>query len=313
MSRNDLLVRLLATVGGIVAVGLTAATIRSPVETGGSGGVGSEGRPSQPSVVESTEGGGAPVFLEYLVYAILLLIAVALVWYLIAHRREFVRSVAVWLVLVLVAAAVLWLVTSVWDGNPGAFKPPMEPTGNETGTGGDGLGGDSGNDGTALSVGPLFGLLALITAVFVGGLLVSRGTDRSESTAADPDESPGSDRTVEDAAAVGAAAGRAADRLENATDADNEIYRAWRELTRLLEVDRPESSTPREFASAAIEAGIDREHVDELTRLFEDVRYGDTETTPEMEARAVSVLRRIEATHAETDSSSESDRAGGGE
>nr|WP_303647825.1 DUF4129 domain-containing protein [Haloarchaeobius amylolyticus] len=99
-------------------------------------------------------------------------------------------------------------------------------------------------------------------------------------------------------AAVGAAAGRAADRLEDTTAVDNEVYRAWREMTTHLDVPDPQSSTPAEFAEAAVAAGMTREQVDELTALFEEVRYGGEAPTSDRETRAIDALRAIEAAHA---------------
>jgi len=69
-------------------------------------------------------------------------------------------------------------------------------------------------------------------------------------------------------------------------------------MTDHLEVRDPTSSTPAEFATAAVEAGMAREHVDELTELFEAVRYGGADVTEDRERRAVEALRRIEATYA---------------
>lgn len=103
-----------------------------------------------------------------------------------------------------------------------------------------------------------------------------------------------------DEAAVSRAAGEAADRIESAPDAaayENEVYRAWREMTRLLDVPRPAASTPGEFCRAALEAGLDPEASRTLTRAFEDVRYGTADPTTDRERRVVEALRRIEATH----------------
>lgn len=95
---------------------------------------------------------------------------------------------------------------------------------------------------------------------------------------------------------LGQLAGQAAERIEDddGSTVENEVYRAWREMTRPLAVDRPESSTPAEFATAAVDAGIRRDDVAELTELFADVRYGGYHPTEERERRAVTVLRRIE-------------------
>lgn len=176
-------------------------------------------------------------------------------------------------------------------------EPPAPPEEvNETDGGGSGTSGDG--DNGVFSMGPILFVLGVITAIFVGGLFATREAgDDDDPAPAEADPEP-DEHT--DAAAVASAAGRAADRIDTAggDDVDNEIYRAWQEMTELLEVSRPESSTPREFADAAIDAGLEREHVDELTRLFEDVRYGDAETTPAMEERALEVLRQIEDTYA---------------
>lgn len=100
---------------------------------------------------------------------------------------------------------------------------------------------------------------------------------------------------------VGRAAGRAADRIEASDEFDNEVYRAWAEMATSLEVDHPDSSTPAEFATAAVDAGMDREDVDELTGLFEAVRYGGFDADADRERRAVVALRNIERTYADAE------------
>ncbi|OYR45710.1 MULTISPECIES: DUF4129 domain-containing protein, partial [unclassified Halorubrum] len=59
----------------------------------------------------------------------------------------------------------------------------------------------------------------------------------------------------------------------------------------------PASSTPAEFAAAAVDAGVDAEPVGDLTAVFERVRYGGEEATEERERRAAEALRRIEERH----------------
>jgi hypothetical protein len=97
------------------------------------------------------------------------------------------------------------------------------------------------------------------------------------------------------------AAGRAADRIEGDASIDNEIYRAWVEMTEHLDVAHPESSTPGEFQRAAVDAGVNSETVGELTALFERVRYGAEPPTDETEARAVDALRAMEASSSHLD------------
>ncbi|QLH78081.1 DUF4129 domain-containing protein [Halosimplex rubrum] len=93
---------------------------------------------------------------------------------------------------------------------------------------------------------------------------------------------------------LAAAAGRAADRLEeHNADVDNEVYRAWWEMTSMLDVPNPDSATPGEFADAAVAAGMGEDDVAELTRLFEEVRYGQRDAVSR-EKVALSVFRSIE-------------------
>lgn len=94
-----------------------------------------------------------------------------------------------------------------------------------------------------------------------------------------------------------AAAGRAADRIEeHSVDVDNAVYRAWVEMTDLIEVDNPDVYSPGEFAETAVALGMDESDVSELTELFNEVRYGDRDASAR-EDRAVSVLRRIESAY----------------
>jgi hypothetical protein len=133
--------------------------------------------------------------------------------------------------------------------------------------------------------------VALLAAVAL--LFVSSSGDDPE-----PDDQPAEPETSEDVRAVGRAAGEAADRIESTTSVDNEVYRAWREMTDHLDVSNPESSTPAEFAAAAVDAGMAREDVEELTVVFEEVRYGGESPTEERERRAVEALRNIEREYA---------------
>lgn len=113
------------------------------------------------------------------------------------------------------------------------------------------------------------------------------------------EEPPDADEEEPDIAAVGRVAGEAADRIEGDEAFGNEVYRAWAEMTEHLAVEHPESSTPAEFAAAAVDAGMASDDVRELTDLFEEVRYGDREVTAERERRAADALRRIEESYAE--------------
>jgi hypothetical protein len=139
---------------------------------------------------------------------------------------------------------------------------------------------------------------SLALAVVVGSVLVVASAVVVRSTGEGFDDGPGPSTSEEEvdpdpAAAVGATAGRAADRIEDDAPVSNAVYRAWREMTDHLDVAAPESSTPGEFAEAAVEAGMDPEAIRELTALFEATRYGDAAPTEDRERRAVAALRRI--------------------
>lgn len=144
---------------------------------------------------------------------------------------------------------------------------------------------------------PTWLLAAVIGTVFVGAAVLlyrSAGGDELV-TIEEPedDDGPGLDQFA-------AAAGRAADRIEkHNADIDNSVYQAWVEMTSLLEVEKPETYAAGEFAEEAIDLGMARSDVDELTRLFNEVRYGGKDAAAR-EDRAVNVLRNIESQYAES-------------
>ncbi|MFP8957930.1 DUF4129 domain-containing protein [Natrialbaceae archaeon A-CW3] len=143
----------------------------------------------------------------------------------------------------------------------------------------------------ALSVTALGAVLVLSIAGVLGYYLRSHRLKRIEPPTS---EEP---TPAVDPEAVSRVAGEAADRIGAKSGLENEVYRAWREMTDHLEVDRPESSTPGEFATAAVAAGFDADDIDELTSVFEAVRYGDYPVTPPQEQRAIECLRRLENAH----------------
>jgi hypothetical protein len=155
-------------------------------------------------------------------------------------------------------------------------------------------------------------LLGVVLVVAVAGSLLMLFLSTGDADEEIPEPDPEVDESRPDVAAIGRAAGDAADRIEADADLENEVYRAWGEMTRLLDVPRPQSSTAGEFAATAVDAGMAREDVEELTALFEDVRYGGAEATAKREERAIAALRRIESTYADgsggDDRNSEGDR-----
>ncbi|WP_436927524.1 DUF4129 domain-containing protein [Halosimplex amylolyticum] len=163
-----------------------------------------------------------------------------------------------------------------------------------SGSGSSGLGNPAAGSGLAQapSIPP-----ALIAAVLVGVLglavlmivSVTRGDEQFHPVEDEEDfEAP-------EAADFAEAAGRAADRIEEGNaSVDNAVYRAWLEMTNLLNIPDPESIAPMDFADAAIEAGLEADDVHELTELFNEVRYGHKDAESR-EDRAIEILRAIEA------------------
>lgn len=111
---------------------------------------------------------------------------------------------------------------------------------------------------------------------------------------------------------IATAARDAAEEISAESGSQNGVYRAWVRMTEVLDVEHPETSTPGEFADAALEAGLNQGDVAELTELFEQVRYGTTPVTSAHEQRAEEALRRIEQEHAESLDSDEVSRESGG-
>ena len=271
---------------GLTAIALVAAILESPIEAeqgdGFAGQIG--GGTSSPAAT-----GSLPLFLEVLILASAILVAVLCAIYFLTHRRETLVMITGILVATLVMLAIVYGLVGIlgFDDGTSSTSPPSE---NETGTEESG-----GDDGGGVGIGAIvYGLVVLGTffVVFAVSLLYTRSP--SSTNTQDPTD-PEPEIAGDTAADLSGAAERVADRLVSMerTDLDDEIRRAWLDMTRLLDVERPTSRTPGEFADAAVEAGLDPDAVGELTALFEAVRYGRLESTPDREARAVETFRRI--------------------
>ncbi|CCQ34257.1 hypothetical protein HLRTI_002201 [Halorhabdus tiamatea SARL4B] len=175
--------------------------------------------------------------------------------------------------------------------------------GSDVGFGQDaGAGPPGGADGIAPEVGvstpPSAFLLGIIAVVAVLALVVLFGLSTDEGPS-EPDADVADDATPETLTPIGAAAGRAAAEIQDeTTSTSNAVYRAWVDMTDALDVPNRAATTPGEFADVAIEAGMAPRDVEELTRLFEDVRYGDAPVSAARERQATDALRRIESTYA---------------
>lgn len=295
MFRSVSLGKALVALVGILSVGLVAASLRTPIEasTSSGSGMGGGGGAVQPTSVGFGE---APLFLEVLFVLGVAFVAVLGAIYVVTHPGEMLVRVVGVIVLALIMVGLIAVITHLIG--TGAEGVATEPGPSNANSGDPGAGGD---EGGTLPGQILYGVILLVTffVVFGVSLLFTRSATSSDGDAIDD---PEPDVSGDTPAELADAAGRAADRIGTADGADleNEVYRAWFEMTQLLDVERPETSTPGEFADAATAAGLRDEHVRSLTDLFESVRYGSTETTPEVERRAVETLQRIESVYGES-------------
>lgn len=75
----------------------------------------------------------------------------------------------------------------------------------------------------------------------------------------------------------------------------NPITSMWLDFAQAVAVDSLDARTSAEIADVAISAGLDREAVRELTRVFEEVEYGGHPVTPERINRARTAHDRLTA------------------
>jgi hypothetical protein len=272
----------------VLAIGLVAGTLTSTFDPGA-------GSPDSPE--ESDEGGGGDgdssghgvlddrSVPDWVVLLIGLVCGAGVIGFVLAYPRAGAALVAL-LGLLLVAAL---------------FAPPLEFQGEQPEENESALVEYNETQSEQQGDSSPSGSLLLVLAGFVGALILALGLvlrwPRGEGEQVTTDEPDGE----ADAAALGEIAGQAADRIESDTpgDGENEVYRAWREMTARLDTETPETTTPREFQQAAVDAGMAPDDVRELTGLFEQVRYGGEAATADREERAVQVLRRIESTYGE--------------
>lgn len=86
---------------------------------------------------------------------------------------------------------------------------------------------------------------------------------------------------------------RGQERMVLDTDSKNDVYLSWSGMIERAGVEDVRTKTPKEIAESAKESGLAPEAVDELTDVFEEVRYRDAEPTAEQEKRAKRAFERI--------------------
>jgi len=283
VTRDRVVVALLAVLA-VGALGLGATAIDAiDAEDGGSDGTGQPDQPAQRTTPTGDGGLGWLAPVGGVIVVLGLLGGAALVLDAMTPRVALICGLVLLTGLLI---AVFLPHVSPPDGSANATTPTPGATSETTPSTPTPGSADSGDPTSPSAV------LALFVAVAVlGGFGIYHFT-RSHRPHEDVDSCRG-----DEAAALGRAAGRAADRID-ATDLENGVYRAWHEMTDVLDVDTPETTTPAEFADAAVAAGLDEDDVATLTDLFREVRYGDADLTDEREREARAALRRIEASYA---------------
>lgn len=73
----------------------------------------------------------------------------------------------------------------------------------------------------------------------------------------------------------------------------NEITKAWVEMVDCLDLTDHRALTPQEYAAAARQQGVDADTAQQLTELFQEVRYGNARVTEERQRHAKEILRTV--------------------
>ncbi|MFB6296856.1 MAG: DUF4129 domain-containing protein [Halobacteriales archaeon] len=282
----------------VAVVSIAASTLDSTTETsdgtglGGTNGSGSSILPGlSPNTSASIGGPNPPGWLLSLISVIGIISALWYMW------NEPLETLRILVLMTVIFVGLVWLAR--------VLSNVLGEAGGDSGGGllGDGIGIRS--DGATSASDPTLpaASVELLVLVVLGIALVGVVLRLSENPASrDAVEEPGEASEGGEPGSIGRAAGEAADRIDADAAVDNEIYRAWVEMTDLLDVEHPDTSTPEDFADAAVDAGMRPADVEELTDLFRTVRYGPEGATPGREQRAVEALRRIESTYAPEES-----------
>ncbi|MGD2158131.1 MAG: DUF4129 domain-containing protein [Anaerolineales bacterium] len=90
---------------------------------------------------------------------------------------------------------------------------------------------------------------------------------------------------------------KALDELQAGIEIRNVVIRAYYQMSQVLDqelgITRKDAMTPREFEVKLEGAGLPAEEVQQLTRVFEAVRYGTTQVNWELEHQAITSLTAI--------------------
>lgn len=293
MDRNSIVATLVAGLG-VISLAIVAATLEDRRDfTGDGGGTGDNGF----SFGGEDEGLSADYditvpFLEELLYVLLFFVVIIGLIYIAQNHRE-----ALGIVIVMgIFLGLLFLAVEHITVTP---PEPMEPENLSPADELDVPENESGGSEEQINWGPIMVAVGLLSLILITAIGLSFRQSGANPRAPEIDASPETARPDVTAAEIGDVAGRAADRIEDDDAFSNEVFRAWSEMTSLLEFENPSVATPRDFEQAAMKTGLAQRDVRELTELFEDVRYGNRSPTAEREEQAIELLRRIERTYGE--------------
>lgn len=78
------------------------------------------------------------------------------------------------------------------------------------------------------------------------------------------------------------------------TTPSNAVHHGWLRMLERADIPNPDSRSPRDAARLAVERGLDRTSVEQVTREFEAVRYGPAEPTSDRVDRVESALDALD-------------------
>lgn len=199
-----------------------------------------------------------------------------------SQLRAFLISAGAKLAILAVAGLAFYLFLSVFPDVSGGGSSGMT-----------GQGGEQGMGSVAESAGidfPMFlGAVALLVVLIVVAVVITRGNDEAAQTV-EPSAAEPAERSTP-ARGTGSSDASPTTGVGNVA-ADNEVYRSWLALADAAGAD-VSRDTPADVADRAIERGVDERAAEEITSLFQSVRYGRTGATESEERRARSARKRL--------------------
>lgn len=247
-----------------------------------------------PPAVSSTgpvDSGPAGSFIAWLVVALLsIFILLVILWLLIfifrPQARQYLLSrLLSYLVLFLLIAGLIYMLRQQIMTGPAGAPDPQLTAPSETAVATEAL-----LIPPALVADPPQWLVSLITLLFISLLLGLVWLFWSRRR-----------RTTTPAELIAREAQRAVQAIRAGVDLKDTVLNCYRQMTEILQaergIERQQAMTPREFEQHLADIGLSDDHIGQLTRLFEQVRYGGSRPTGQDEQAAVACLNAIAQRH----------------